>query len=166
MSRDWNDNRRVLDWWLDLLHTLIQCLTTFYSSLLRTLVSTVKFSLSLLGSGFQRWTFPLLSVPELSPASATSFSQQQLTTTETQHSLTATPSQSRRYVTTDGQSASLSWCQAPIWGPCSEIYYCQTVAGSLMLDALSEERTGCLQLLLAFTSAVIFGSQSRGTHDP
>jgi hypothetical protein len=25
-------------------------------------------------------------------------------------------SQSQSYVTTDGQSASLSWCQAPIWG--------------------------------------------------
>jgi hypothetical protein len=27
-----------------------------------------------------------------------------------------TPFQSQSYVTTDGQSASLSWCQAPIWG--------------------------------------------------
>jgi hypothetical protein len=47
----------------------------------RTLVSTVT---PLLGSGFQRRAFPLLWVPELSPASATSFSQQQLTTTEPQ----------------------------------------------------------------------------------
>jgi hypothetical protein len=25
--------------------------------------------------------------------------------------------QSQSYIATDGQSASLSWCQAPIWGP-------------------------------------------------
>jgi hypothetical protein len=38
------------------------------------LVSTVTSSLPLLGSGFQRWTFfPFLCVPELFPASATSF---------------------------------------------------------------------------------------------
>jgi hypothetical protein len=47
-----------------------------------TLVSTVTSSLSLLGSGFKQRTFPFLWVRELSPASATSFSQQQLTTTE------------------------------------------------------------------------------------
>jgi hypothetical protein len=27
------------------------------------------------------------------------------------------PSQSQSYITTDGQSASLFWCQAPIWHP-------------------------------------------------
>jgi hypothetical protein len=36
----------------------------------------------LLGSGFQRLMFPFLWVTELFPASATSFYQQQLTTTE------------------------------------------------------------------------------------
>jgi hypothetical protein len=41
-------------------------------------------SLLLLGSNFQWRTFPFLWVPELSLASATSFSQQQLTTTELQ----------------------------------------------------------------------------------
>jgi hypothetical protein len=40
-----------------------------------------------------------------------------------------TQSQSRSYVTTDGQSASLSWCPAPIWGPRSDFYYSQTPAG-------------------------------------
>jgi hypothetical protein len=29
--------------------------------------------------------------------------------------------QSQIYVTTDGQSAGLSWCQAPIWGPKTKI---------------------------------------------
>jgi hypothetical protein len=43
---------------------------------------------------------------------------------------------------TDGQSASLSWCQAPIWGLWPDFYYCQTVAGLLMWGALSHERMG------------------------
>jgi hypothetical protein len=46
------------------------------------------------------------------------------------------------YVTIDGQSASLSWNKAPIWGLRQDFYYCRTVAGLLMLGALSDERTG------------------------
>jgi hypothetical protein len=46
------------------------------------------------------------------------------------------------YITTDGQSASLSWCQAPIWGLGPDFYYCQTIAGLLMRGSLSDERTG------------------------
>jgi hypothetical protein len=45
-------------------------------------------------------------------------------------------------VTTDGQSASLSWNKAPIWGLRPDSYYCQTVAGLLMWGALSDGRTG------------------------
>jgi hypothetical protein len=59
----------------------------------------------LFSSGFQRWTFPFLWVLELSPASATSFSQQQLTTTELQqssNSLTDQLQQSQSYFTTVG----------------------------------------------------------------
>jgi hypothetical protein len=52
------------------------------------------------------------------------------------------------YVTTDGQSASLSWNKAPIRGLRPDFYYCQTVAGLLMWGALSDERTG-----LSFTIA-------------
>jgi hypothetical protein len=48
----------------------------------------------------------------------------------------------------DGQSASLSWNKAPIWGLRPDFYYCQTVAGLLMWGALSDERTG-----LSFTIA-------------
>jgi hypothetical protein len=59
-------------------------------------------------------------------------------------------------VTTDGQSASLSWNKAPIWGLRPDFYYCQTFAGLLMWGALSDERTGL---------AVIIGSESRGTRD-
>jgi hypothetical protein len=81
--------------------------------------------------------FLFLSVTELSPATATSFSR---LTTETE---------SESYVTTDGQSASLSWNRAPIWGLRPDFYYCQTVAGLLMRGAFSDERTR-----LPFTIAV------------
>jgi hypothetical protein len=49
------------------------------------------------------------------------------------------------YVTTDGQSASLSWNKTLIWGLRPDFYYCQTVAGLLLiLGALSDERAGLL----------------------
>jgi hypothetical protein len=51
--------------------------------------------------------------------------------------------QSQSYVTTDGQSASLSWSKAPIWGLRPDFHYCQTIAGLLIWSALSDERT-CL----------------------
>jgi hypothetical protein len=41
-------------------------------------------------------------------------------------------SQNQSYVTTDGQSASLSWYKAPIWGLRPDLYFCRTVAGFLM----------------------------------
>jgi hypothetical protein len=40
-------------------------------------LSTVASSLPLLGSGFQRWTFPFLWVPKLTPASASNSSSSQ-----------------------------------------------------------------------------------------
>jgi hypothetical protein len=46
------------------------------------------------------------------------------------------------YITTDGQSASLSWNKAPIWGFRPDFYYCQTIAGLLMSGTLSDERSG------------------------
>jgi hypothetical protein len=52
------------------------------------------------------------------------------------------------YVTTDGQSASLSLNKAPTLGLRPDFYYCQTVAGLFMWGALSDERTG-----LSFTTA-------------
>jgi hypothetical protein len=45
-------------------------------------------------------------------------------------------------VTTDGQSPSLSWNKAPVWGLRPDFCYCPTIAGLLMWDALSDERTG------------------------
>jgi hypothetical protein len=65
---------------------------------------------------------------------ASQFSQLQLSTDW------ITTQKSQSYVTTDGQSASLSWNKAPIWRP--DLYYCQTVAGLLVWGALSDERTG------------------------
>jgi hypothetical protein len=52
-------------------------------------------------------------------------------------------SKSESYVTTVSQSTSLSRNKAPIWGLRPDFCYCQIVAGLLMSDALSEERT-CL----------------------
>jgi hypothetical protein len=51
-------------------------------------------------------------------------------------------SESESYFTTDRQSASLSWNKAPIWGLRPDPYYCLTIAGLLILDALSDERPG------------------------
>jgi hypothetical protein len=55
--------------------------------------------------------------------------------------------ESESYVTTDGQSASLSW-KAPIWGLRPDIYYRRTFVGLLMWGAPVDERTG-----LSFTIA-------------
>jgi hypothetical protein len=57
-------------------------------------------------------------------------------------------SESESYITTDGQSASLSWNKAPILGLRPVFYHCQTVAGLYMWGVLSDERTG-----LSFTIA-------------
>jgi hypothetical protein len=61
-------------------------------------------------------------------------------------------SQGEIYVTTDSQSASLSWNKAPIWVLRPDLYYCRTVAGFLLWGALSDERTG---LSFARVTAVI-----------
>jgi hypothetical protein len=75
-------------------------------------------------------------------------SQADVQTTLCQLTTNKCQSQSQSFVTTDGQSTSLSWCQAPIWGVRPNIYCCQTVAGLFMWGVLSDERTG-----LTFTSA-------------
>jgi hypothetical protein len=46
------------------------------------------------------------------------------------------------YITTDGQSASLSWYREPIWGLRPDFYYCQTISGLLIRGTLSDDRTG------------------------
>jgi hypothetical protein len=77
-------------------------------------------------------------------------------------------SESDSFVTTDGQSASLSWNKAPIWNLRPDFYYSQTVAGLLMWGGglpLTRGRVCRLQLLLAFASVVILKSVSLGTRD-
>jgi hypothetical protein len=59
------------------------------------------------------------------------------------------------YATTDGQSASLSWNEEPIWGLRPDLYYCQTVAGLLMWGAFSDEMTG-----LSFTRVTVTSNKS------
>jgi hypothetical protein len=67
----------------------------------------------------------------------------------------STNSQSQSYVTTDDQSASLSWNKAPIWGLRPDLYYCMTFAGLLKWGALSDERTG-----LSFARVTISSNKS------
>jgi hypothetical protein len=55
-------------------------------------------------------------------------------------------SQSQSYVKPNSQSASLSWCQAPIRGPRPNCYYCQTVAGLLMCSFCDKETSLSLPL--------------------
>jgi hypothetical protein len=106
-------------------------------------VSTVTFSLPLLGFFKGRhppplgsWTFPSLSY-------------QLLTATAHNNWIPAVlwlqlKVKSHSYVTTDDYLASLSWCQAPIWGKRPDFYYCQTVVGLLTWGSLFDERTGWL----------------------
>jgi hypothetical protein len=63
------------------------------------------------------------------------------------------------YVTTDGQSASVSWNKAPIWGLRPDIYYCHKVVGLMMRGSLSLGKGWVcrLQLLLGLASAIILG---------
>jgi hypothetical protein len=74
-------------------------------------------------------------------------------------------SESEFYITTDGQSASLSWNKVPIWGLRPDCYYCQTVADLLTWGAPWREDVFCLQLLLVLASVVVLGSESRLTRD-
>jgi hypothetical protein len=70
------------------------------------------------------------------------------------------------YVTTDGQSASLTRSKAPIWGLRPDFYYCQTVVGFVDVGhslSLTRGRACRLKLLLVLASAVILGSESRGS---
>jgi hypothetical protein len=65
---------------------------------------------------------------------------------------------------TDGQSAILPWCQAPIWGPRPDFYCRQTVAGLLMWGAFSDDRTG-LSFAVAASPRQLSHSQVRVPRD-
>jgi hypothetical protein len=90
-----------------------------------------------------RWSrrCPLVNTPHLN-------SQLKCTQSQSQ-------SQSQSYITTDGQTASVSSSNAPIWGLRQDIYYFQTVVGLLMWGALSDERTG-----LSFARITVSSSKS------
>jgi hypothetical protein len=70
-------------------------------------------------------------------------------------------SESESYVTTDCQSASLSWNKAPIWGLRPDLYYC--LICWFGAPSLTRGRVCRLQLQLTLASAVIFVSESRRT---
>jgi hypothetical protein len=61
--------------------------------------------------------------------------------------------------------ASLSWCQAPIWDPRPDFYYCKFGVCWCEAPSLKRGRVCRLQLLLALSRAVILGSQSRWTRE-
>jgi hypothetical protein len=119
------------------------------------------FSVTLPGNGFHLRTVPFLWVPELSPCLSyqlpTSHNcSSQLTQLlkvrftvrlavyrrSVRLSVKPLETQSQSYVTTYGQSASLSWNKVSLWGLRPGLYYCQTVAGLLIWGAHSDERTG------------------------
>jgi hypothetical protein len=91
-----------------------------------------------------RWPsyIPRHWVPFSSPPTTRRATVEVFEPASTGHSRYASQSQSQIYVTTDGQSASLSWLQAPIWVLRPDFYFCLTVAGLLMWGAPSDERTG------------------------
>jgi hypothetical protein len=66
--------------------------------------------------------------------------QQLFLTNDSTRGTKATESES--HITTDGQSANLSWNKAPIWGLRPDFYYCQTAAGLLIWGSFSNEGTG------------------------
>jgi hypothetical protein len=135
--------RLVLDWWLDLLDSLIHCVTTPNISLLCTSVRSHMFTSRCLvaasigghlsSPGFLSSPWPQLSV-------SNSNSSQWLN-----HSTSLTHPHLCRLVTisqlTNGRSFSLSLCQAPIWAQ-YQIFVTVTLLGLLKWRALSNKRTG------------------------
>jgi hypothetical protein len=70
------------------------------------------------------------------------------------------------YVTTDGQLASSSSCQAPIWAPLPDFLYMPDRCGLVAVACPVTRGWVCSsQLLLGLASAVILGSESRRTHE-
>jgi hypothetical protein len=73
------------------------------------------------------------------------------------HGWLKSESESECYITTDGQSASVSLNKAPVWGLWPDLYYCQTVAGcGCWALSLTRGRVCRLQLLLDLASAITF----------
>jgi hypothetical protein len=134
------DYRRVFDWWPNLLDTWYSARLHFAFHCYVTVVSTVtSSSLPLLGSDSNDGRSSSSGFPNCHFATAHNDWAQAiffLTTTEFES-----------YVTTDGQSASLSWNKAPIWDLRPDLHYCQSRV-FLMWGCLSDE-----SLCLSFTIA-------------
>jgi hypothetical protein len=66
---------------------------------------------------------------------------------------------------TDGQSASLSWNKATIWGLRPDFYYCQTVVGFVDVghSVWREDESVVYICCWVLASAVTLESESRGT---
>jgi hypothetical protein len=109
--------------------------TVLYTS--QITIGHITFSQSV-SSGVQRWTFSFLWVAELSPASATSFSQ-------LNHSGYLTAIGKVKFKVMLRPTVSRPVClgiKHPICGLRPDLYYCQTVPGLLIWGALSDERAG------------------------
>jgi hypothetical protein len=77
-----------------------------------------------------------------------------------------TESESESYITTDDQSASLSWNKAPIWGLRPDIYLSLTITAMfLWASSLTRGRVRLLYMLLALASVVFLGSESVWTRN-
>jgi hypothetical protein len=125
--------RRGLDWWLGLLTTYTLTTRDYTLHITDTqrpqsiTVSTSRF----LATDFNTGTIKVSHMKS-------SFHSRTLATIffiASRTELNCVESQCQSYVTTDGQSASLSWNKAPICGLRPDLYYCRTVAGLLMWAA-------------------------------
>jgi hypothetical protein len=137
-------------------------MTTFYSSLLHILVSTVTSSLLMLGSGFQRRLIPFLWVLQTVPG----HSYQLLTATAHEWTPAILWLQLKVKVIL-WLMASLSWCQHTHLGPKTNFfllsYSCRFIDGRV--PSLMRRWVCHLQLVLALASIVVLESKSHGTHD-
>jgi hypothetical protein len=72
-------------------------------------------------------------------------------------------SQSKSYITTDGQSANLSWCQAPIWNPQPNFFLFLIIIRQLWVfwcrvPSVTRGRDCSLQSLLGLASTLFLWS--------
>jgi hypothetical protein len=75
-------------------------------------------------------------------------------------------SESESYITTDSQSASLSWNKAPTWGLRPDIYLSLTITALfLWASSLTRGSVWLLYMLLALASVVFLGSESLWTRN-
>jgi hypothetical protein len=76
-----------------------------------------------------------------------------------------------RNITIDGQSASLSWCQAPIWDPRPNFFLFYLIIIKQLqtylcgAPSLTRSRVCSFQFLLGIASAPSLRSESHGTHE-